>query len=96
MCGGTYLEGSYLCQVCSPGAYLSGEGSCVLCPKVTGPWERYQGLLGLFIGIAFFVLCVWLGLFVLTRVAGGTLTGGAARFVSLAIWSITTIQVCDA
>lgn len=68
----------------------------MLCPKVTGPWERYQGLLGLFIGIAFFVLCVWLGLFVLTRVAGGTLTGGAARFVSLAIWSITTIQVGDA
>jgi hypothetical protein len=85
-CGPTYRQGSYLCESCSVGAYAFGDGSCRMCPVVTGAWDRYSGLLILLSAIVGFALAVYVCLFLFISSVGGTITNGAKNLVTLTIW----------
>ena len=92
LCGLGYLEGSFLCGACAPSFYLADDGACSACPVVTGPWDRYRGLLVLFAGVVGFVGVVGVGLFIAQHFTGGSMAGGAKQLLSLGIWTLTALQ----
>ena len=70
------------------------DGSCNACPLVASAWDQYRGLLVIVGALAVVVVFVWIGLLLLVRLRGGTLTGGASRMASLGVWGFMTVQVC--
>ena len=73
--------------------YLQDDGTCNACPVVASAWDRYRGLLVIVGALAVIVVVVWIGLLLLVRLRGGTLTGGASRMASLGVWGFMTVQV---
>ena len=69
------------------------DGSCNSCPLVASAWDQYRGLLVIVGALVVIVLVVWIGLLLLVRLRGGTLTGGASRMASLGVWMFMTVQV---
>ena len=87
-----YLEGSYLCGACATRFYPEDDGTCVSCPVIMGPLERYRGLFQLLAGLVVFVIAVGVCLFVVLRCYGGSIAGGATQLVALGIWALTAMQ----
>ena len=72
---------------------MQDDSTCNACPVVASSWDQYRGLLVIVGALVVIVLVVWIGLLLLVRLRGGTLTGGASRMASLGVWMFMTVQV---
>ena len=80
-------------QVCAPAHYLADDGSCAACPRISGLWSRYAGVVYILVGILAFVVVIYGLLHLLAIFTGGSLAGGVGHMATLAVWSLTTMQV---
>jgi hypothetical protein len=92
-CGELYRQGSYKCESCAEGAYAPGDGSCRKCPVITGPWDRYSGLIIIFGVLVAFAVGIYLTLLCFIRAVGGTVSNGLKNVLTLMIWLVMTVQI---
>jgi hypothetical protein len=92
-CGEGYRQGSYKCESCAEGSYAPGDGSCRKCPVITGPWDRYSGLIIIFGVLVAFAVGIYLGLLCFIRAVGGTVSNGLKNVLTLMIWLVMTVQI---
>ena len=92
-CGIGYRAGSYLCLSCADGFYGAVDGSCKACPSGAAFQSTLEVLLIFIVVVLLFGAINYALLLVITKFAGGTIEGGAARAVSLVVWTFTVVQI---
>lgn len=93
ICGVAYRQGSYLCEACADGYYPASDGTCAACPLNSSTWDRFKGLVFVFISVVVTVLVVFILLSLLVRRYGGSLERSTVHAGNLFVWSVKTVQV---
>jgi hypothetical protein len=89
-----FLPSACCCSACAKSYYVADDGTCAACPPRLTAWQQYQGLLYIGVAVVAIVILVYAFLAVIVCVQGGTITGGLFRMSNLALWALSTAQVC--
>jgi hypothetical protein len=92
-CGVGYRPGGYMCMSCENGFYASHEGTCARCPASVNMSGAVIVSMLTFLAYMLAGLGVLYGVcLAVLKVGGGSFLNVRSSFVSLIIWTFTTLQ----